>query len=240
MHFIDTHIHLQDFNPDFALEVINNLNLKKMILISAKNEDFQKISSLATKYKDKIIPAYGIHPWYNNTKNSINALEKELSNNPHALVGEIGLDNLKQKVSPLQHDLFNQQLDLAKRYNRPIIIHGAKAFAELLAYENTLKQLKFVYHGFTQNIELIKFINRCNGYFGLGPMFLKQKNASNYFSLMPINKILFETDAPYQLDEKTYNQTTKENLEKLSKISTIPLSKLQDILLKNTMEFIKC
>jgi Tat protein secretion system quality control protein TatD with DNase activity len=71
-------------------------------------------------------------------------------------------------------------------------------------------------------------------------MFLKQKNASTYFNLMPIDKILFETDAPYQLDEKTYNQTTKENLEKLSKISTIPLPKLQNSLLKNTMEFIKC
>lgn len=240
MHFIDTHIHLQDFNPDFALEVINNPCLKKMILISAKKEDFSKISSLATKYKDKIIPAYGIHPWYSDTQNSIDTLEKELSNNPLALVGEIGLDNLKQKVSPLQHDLFNKQLDLAKHYNRPIIIHGAKAFNELLTYETRLKQTKFVYHGFTKNFELLKFINRCNGYFGLGPMFLKQKNASTYFNLMPIDKILFETDAPYQLDEKTYNQTTKENLEKLSKISTISLPKLQNILLKNTMEFIKC
>lgn len=240
MYFIDTHIHLQDFNPDFAPQVIDNPYLKNMILISAKLDDFTKITTLTNQYPNKLIPSYGIHPWYAKTLISIDELEDKLQKNKNALIGEIGLDALKEKVTSNQHNLFKQQLDLSIRYNRPTIIHGAKAFNELKDYSNILKKIKFTYHGYTKNIELLNFINECNGYIGLGPMFLKQKNAPIFIKSMPLNKILFETDAPYQLKENSYNQTTKENLELLSKISTIPLSELEDILLENTLEFIKC
>ena len=100
--------------------------------------------------------------------------------------------------------------------------------------------MKFVHHGFVKNRELIKFINSCGGYFGLGAHFLKQEKAAAMFAEMPQNKILFETDAPYQVGEDKYLLAVRENLEKLAVISKMAVSELEELLLQNAEDFLRC
>ena len=64
MHFIDTHIHLQDFSDDFAPGVINNDNLEKMVLVCASLGDLVKVEKLIDSNPNKFIGAFGLHPWY--------------------------------------------------------------------------------------------------------------------------------------------------------------------------------
>lgn len=240
MHFIDTHIHLQDFNDDFALKVLRCDYLRKMVLIASREEDYEKIGKYLDEYANKIIGAFGIHPWYANLDFNEEKLIKCLKKYPNALVGEIGLDGIKNKVSDEQRELFRRELEIAKNFSRPVIIHGAKAFGELALYEKELKSVKFVYHGFTKNMELIKFINKCGGYFGLGAMFLRQKDAKSMIENMPKNKILFETDAPYQVREENYFFEVKENMEKLSYLLGVFGVKFDDLFIENAEEFIRC
>lgn len=240
MYFIDSHIHLQDFNKDFALKVLDDEKALKLVVVSAKEEDFDKVAELMDKYKDKVVGAFGIHPWYAKNDFKYAKLEELLIKYPNALVGEIGFDGIKQKADFRQQMAFETQLCLAKRYNRPVILHGAKAFVALKKYENELRELKYVYHGFTRNREIIKFINKTNGYFGLGKMFLRQKEAKNLIREMPFDRILFETDAPFQIVGKNYLNQRESCLENLVNLVDDFEGNFGEQLIHNALEFIKC
>lgn len=240
MQFIDTHIHLQDFKADFAPRVLENLNFKRLVLVSAKEADFMMVADLAKRYPAQCVPAFGIHPWYAKDGVKIELLRQYLKRFSKALVGEIGVDGLRGAPNEAQHEIFLQQLMVAKEFSRPVIVHAAKAFVALNEHKKALYGVRFVYHGFVKNRELIKFINSCGGYFGLGTHFLLQEKAAEMWAEMPKNRVLFETDAPYQVKEETYANTVRENLRKLAKISQTPMEELAELLLHNTEEFLRC
>ena len=76
---------------------------------------------------------FGIHPWQS-AECGVSAeeiavdLRRRIAENPHAGVGEIGLDRLKTKNIPdLQRTIFETQLALAAEFRRPVVLHGAKS-----------------------------------------------------------------------------------------------------------------
>ena len=236
--FIDTHIHLQDFKPDFAPQVLEDNQLKQAILISTQKDDFEKITTWLKNYPQKFIGAFGIHPWYYNEPWSLDLLEQKLKDFPNAAVGEIGVDALRENVNTKQHQLFSAQLEIAKKYNRPVIVHAAKAFNALIEHEDELKNVRYVHHGFVKNRELLKFIIRTGGYIGLGALFLRQEKTREMWDLMPQDKILFETDAPYQIREENYSAIVQENLQKLAEISGTREDALAEQLMQNAQNFL--
>lgn len=238
MQFIDTHIHLQDFKPDFAPRVLENPDAKRLVLVSAMVEDFDKIAEMIREYPDKLVGAFGVHPWYWQDGAPIETLKEMLRAFPNALIGEIGVDALKEPVSDGQHQLFSKQLAVAWTFNRPVIVHVAKAFEGLMAHEAELKEVKYVHHAFVKNPELLKFINKTGGYFGLGSLFLRQEKARELWEQMPKDKILFETDAPYQADEAHYNEIVEESLIRLAEIAQMSVEDLSAQLVKNAETFI--
>lgn len=238
MQFIDTHIHLQDFKADFAPRVLENFKVKRLVLVSAQAKDFAKVAALYEQYPQKVIPAFGLHPWYTDEGEDMPLLRTYLKRFSKALVGEIGVDGIRVIPSEAQHRLFTAQLEVAKAFNRPVIIHAARAFNALVTHEAALKEVRFSYHGFVKNRELIKFINKCGGYFGLGAHFLKQEKAKEMFADMPPNKVLFETDAPYQVRDERYVETAEENLRQLAKITRLSEEILSEMLIQNAEDFL--
>lgn len=240
MQFIDTHIHLQDFKADFAPRVLESAAALRLVLVSAKEVDFAKVAALAEEYPVKAVPAFGVHPWYADEGADVEVLRAALKRFPQALVGEIGVDGIRKAPDEAQHRLFEEQLKIAKEFNRPVIIHAARAFDALLKHEAALKEVRFSYHGFVKNRELIKFINKCGGYFGLGAHFLKQEKASEMFADMPQDKVLFETDAPYQVSDEGYLEAVEENLQHLQEIAQLPEGSLREMFIQNAEDFIRC
>lgn len=238
MQFIDTHIHLQDFKPDFAPRVLASSEAKRLVLVSAKGDDFDKIAALLRAYPHQLIGAFGVHPWYWREELPIEELKEMLRQFPQALIGEIGVDELKEPVSDGQHQLFSKQLAVAWTFNRPVIVHAAKAFNGLMVHEAALKEVRYVHHGFVKNPELLKFINKTGGYIGLGALFLKQEKAQEMWAMMPKDKILFETDAPYRVDETRYNEIVQENLAKLAEIAGVSIEELGAQLVANAEAFL--
>ena len=154
---------------------------------------------------------FGMHPWEVVGRTDVNAgavaasLRERLLAQLSAGVGEIGLDRLKERnISPLMREVFEAQLRLAIELRRPVILHGAKCWGQVVeAVGRLLNQAgascdsqAFLFHGFSRSDGLIPDIVRLNGYISVGPAILND-HAVNYRALarkIPADRLLVETD----------------------------------------------
>ena len=142
---------------------------------------------------------FGFHPWYLEDFDAAK-LAAALERNPKLGVGEIGLDRLKAKtISPKMRDAFLIQLELAAKYQRPVVLHGAKCWGEVVKMVRPFaaKIPAMLFHGFSRSPGLIPEIVALNGYISVGPAVLND-HAVNYRALvkaLPLERVLVETDA---------------------------------------------
>ena len=155
-----------------------------------------------------VIQSYGMHPQNaanENIKESADFLENNLIKNLITFIGEAGFDYFTQEfrdASDLQEEIFNIQLDLALKYNKPLVIHCRKANHKLFEYSKKLKQLpEVLFHSFMgPPVEAQSLLNReINGYFSFGKQLLNgNKKAIACVRELPPERVLSETDAPFQ------------------------------------------
>ena len=156
---------------------------------------------------DREFRFYGVHPW-EATDASVRRpyqdgewaeLQAALKADPHAGVGEIGLDRLKSRViDPAQRMAFAAQLEMAAEFGRPVVLHGAKCWGEVVAacrpYAGRIPA--FLFHGFSRSGGLLPEIVALNGFVGVGAALLND-HAVNYRALVkeiPLERVLVETD----------------------------------------------
>lgn len=244
MQYTDTHIHLQDYKAHSAESVINSaikLGVTKFINPSSHPEDWKRIAYLADKY-EQIIPAFGIHPWYFNQvgENWNCELEKMLLKYPQAFVGECGIDRIKNPDTDTQTAVLKEHIRLAGKYQRPLILHAVKANAQ---FEQMFSELpnRTIFHSFTGSGEWGQIVQKHGFYLGINFSFLRKKNPLEILKNLDLNKILLETDGPYQNFE-TDAETLPQNLPllaaKLAEILQISVREFTDIIANNQIKFL--
>ena len=150
----------------------------------------------------------GTHPWLHETFDA-DALRMRLVANPRLGVGEIGLDRLRTREMP-QHmrEVFEAQLEIAAEFRRPVALHGAKCWGEVVkAIKAAWRRIAgesagrgfaaFLFHGFSRSDGLLPDIVALNGYVSIGPAILND-HAVNYRELarkIPADRLLVESDA---------------------------------------------
>jgi TatD DNase family protein len=115
-------------------------------------------------------------------------------------VGEIGLDYYwvkDEKQRKKQREFFQIQIDIAKEYNKPIIVHVRDATADTEKIIENNPDIKGVFHCFNAAEQLLKFSDRF--YYGIGGVitFKNARKLVNIFPKIPKNRVVIETDAPY-------------------------------------------
>lgn len=150
---------------------------------------------------------YGVSP--NDVPNSkeewniqLKELENLINNKKIVAIGEIGLDYYWNKENKeLQKEIFINQIELANKYNLPIVIHTREAYVDTIdILKNKINvNKKGVFHCCPQNRELIKDALELGFYISFaGPItFKNSKNAEEVSKMVPLNKLLIETDSPY-------------------------------------------
>jgi TatD DNase family protein len=193
-------------------------NVKKFIIPGASIDDLERAVMLSEKY-DEIYFSVGIHP-YDIEQYDEKKLEEYILHKKCVAVGECGLDyfrlpkneNEKQENIALQKKVFISQINLAKKYNKPLIIHIRDASDDskeiLTKYE--AKEVGGVLHCFNADEQLLSLAND-NFYFGIGGVltFKNAKKLVNVLSKIPKEKLLIETDGPY-LTPHPYRGTRNE------------------------------
>ena len=155
-----------------------------------------------------VIQSYGMHPQNaenEKIKESADFLENLLSKNLISFIGEAGFDYFTDEfraAADLQEEIFNIQLDLALKYKMPLVIHCRKANHKLFEYSKKLKQLpEVLFHSFMgPPVEAQTLLTKgINGYFSFGKQLLNgNKKAVACVRELPAERILAETDAPFQ------------------------------------------
>ena len=140
----------------------------------------------------------GIHPWETlrtgSVPNKTGSVPNDellkmaglLSADKKLGVGEIGLDRLKNRdISSVMRETFLAQLELAARFRRPVVLHGAKCWGQVTAQCKRFagRIPAFLFHGFSRSDGLLPDIEDLNGFVSVGPAILND-HAVNYRKLV--------------------------------------------------------
>lgn len=233
MEFVDTHchIHFVDYglDPETVIRDATAAGVTRLIVVGCTLEDSKKAVAFAQKH-DNVYASIGLHPHeasvYRNNNKALQEFHHLASSNKVVAIGEIGLDfyyNHSEKTDQLA--LLRFQLDIAVEHTLPVIFHVREAFEDFWPIFDSYSGLRGVIHSFSSGVEDMEQILRRGLYVGLNGIMTFTKNPSQLAAakLVPLNRLLLETDAPFltpapfrgKICESKYVRTTGEFLSHL-------------------------
>ena len=260
MEFFDSHAHYNDekfsLDREEILQEIYNDGITKLVNAGYSLESSKLALEIAKKH-EWIYTISGISP--NDIPNNVNELKEQIyelerfivnEKNTEKIVaiGEIGLDYYWNEDNvELQRKAFNEQIDLANKQQLPVVIHTREAVMDtikILRENEVLK--KGVFHCCPLNRELVKEALKLGFYISFaGPItFKNSKNANEIIEMVPLDKILIETDSPYLSPEPNRGKRNDSRNVKFiaQKIAEVKKTSLDDIAMttyKNACQIFK-
>ncbi len=208
MQYFNLHTH-QFKNQEHILELVNQYPWE--------------FDSLITNY------SIGIHPWHiveERILSDLATIESKLLLKNCLAVGECGLDKRIEIPMDLQKAVFEKQLLLAEKYNKPVVIHCVAAFQELIEIKNQLQiTVPIVIHGFSKSQQLATQLLNNGFYLSFGKYLLKNPELESVFNSVPENQFFLETD--------TSEETIEEVYALAAKYKKITITELQQIISNN-------
>jgi TatD DNase family protein len=135
----------------------------------------------------------------------LQTLETLAAENRIAAIGETGFDLYNaayRDTEKEQEELFRRHLDIALERKLPLVLHIRRAMHKVFVYSKELKRLpSVVFHSYSGTLEEAEALLKrgINAYFSFGTtILLNHKAAMNACALLPLERLLTETDAPYQ------------------------------------------
>ena len=211
MKFFNLHIHELTNNPD-VLELVNQY----------------------PQEYDAAIPFYsiGIHPWFiveERLASDLEIIESKLQQPNCLAAGECGLDKRIEIPMELQQIVFEKQLLLAQKYNKPVVIHCVAAFQEVIETKKRLHiSVPMIIHGFSKNAQVAKLLIDNGFYVSFGKFLLQNPKLEPVFNTIPNDRFFLETD--------TVAETINEVYELAAKYKKMTIEELQLQINKNFKE----
>ena len=203
---IDTHVHLDDdaFDADRDEVIARALHagVEAFIVPAVERWHWPRIADLCAARRS-IFAAYGIHPLSVATHDAqdLPALESWLQDHAAVAIGEIGLDGFHAESDlDRQRVFFHAQLQIARRWALPVIVHGRRAFEEIVRTLRGMPGLRGVVHSFSGSPEQARQLWERGFYIGIGgPLtYPRAHRLRRLVAQMPLEYLLLESDAPDQ------------------------------------------
>lgn len=200
--FTDTHCHLYSEyyeDMDELIEKIKKSKINRVINNGCDTKSNKEVLELIKKY-NLMYGALGIHPENVESYNDedIVFIEKHISDDKVLAIGEIGLDYYWTKENKEnQKKLFEKQLALAEKVNKPVIIHSREATLDTIDILKKYK-VKGVIHSFSGSYETACIYIKMGFVLGInGVITFKNCNLKEVINKIDISNIILETDSPY-------------------------------------------
>ncbi|BAS67224.1 TatD family hydrolase [Bathymodiolus septemdierum thioautotrophic gill symbiont] len=142
--------------------------------------------------------ALGIHPWMvaHHQQRDLEDLEYHIKCNNPIAIGEFGLDYTQDIDKKVQLHFFTSQLDLAQRYDLPVIIHAVKSTEDVIFLLKKYPKVVGEIHGFSGSEQQANTLVKMGFYLGFGMQITNQKSIRlrEIVKNLPIESLLIETD----------------------------------------------
>ena len=241
---IDSHCHLdhEPLKSDLSniIKRSKDVGIEKLLTISTSVESFKKIKNIINE--DEIIfGTIGIHPHEtDNNEISIDYIVKNFEENPKIIgIGETGLDfyyNNSDKEKQIKS--FKKHIVASIKTNSPLIVHSRNAEDETFEILNKYQgeKLKILMHCFTGSKNFAEKLLKLNAFFSASGIitFKNSIDLQETFKILPLEKILIETDSPYlapvpnrgKKNEPSFLSYTAQKLADIKDVSKKEITKI--------------
>jgi len=203
----DTHTHLYSdaFDEDRAemMQRAFDAGVQRVFLPAIDSELVPAMEQMEKEYPNQVFLMAGLHPTHvkENYKDELALIEAQLKARKFVAIGEIGMDLYWDKTFVKeQKEAFRTQIQLAKKYKLPIVIHCRDAFDEVFEVLELEKgeDLFGIFHCFTGTFEQAKLAISYNMKLGIGGVVtFKNGKIDQFLNQIDIKHIVLETDSPY-------------------------------------------
>ena len=250
----DTHTHLysEQFDDD-RVEVIERAlaaGVTRFFIPAIDSSYTKSMYALESRYPNNMFLMTGVHPTHVKADylDELAHIKEQLNSREFVAIGEIGIDLYWDRSTlTLQQEMFKLQIQLAKQYSLPVVIHCRDAFDEVfqILEEEKGSELFGIFHCFTGNLEQAQKAISFNMKLGIGGVVtFKNGKIDQFLKQISLDHIVLETDAPY-LAPVPYRGKRNESsyilnvLEKLSDIYSMSSNEIASITTKNSKSIFK-
>ena len=212
---IDTHSHI--YEPEFdsdreqALQRCIEHDVQMLLLPAIDGESYERMFDLARQHPQMVRRMMGLHPTSVNEnphwQRDLAQVEAFLQQPPQGIdrfwgVGEIGLDFYWSKdYKEEQIAAFEAQVEMAIKYDLPIVVHTRDAWAEMCEVMEKFagRGVRGVFHAFSDDVDSYQKLKKCGDFlFGVGGVVtFKKSKLAEVVKQMDLTDIILETDCPY-------------------------------------------
>lgn len=246
---IDSHCHLDSevFKQDLenVLSEAKEVGVDCVIIPGADLADAPRAIEIAKKY-EKVFFASGVHPYHVDTL-SIEEIRKNQNHPKCVAIGECGLDYFRlpsegvEEYKQEQKRCLIEQIELALEVDKPLILHVREASADVAEILRKYPKARGVFHCFNADRVLLEFSERF--YYGIGGV-LTFKNAKRLVEVLPLiprERLLLETDAPYLTPHPFRGERNEPKyipliVSKMAEILQISSEEIQELCNQNTQK----
>ena len=247
----DTHTHLysEEFDQDRndMIQRAINVGVSRFFIPAIDSSCTQPMYELEQNFPENVFLMMGLHPTYvkENYLEELNHVKSELAKRKFYAIGEIGIDLYWDKTHlKEQQEAFRTQIQLAKEYKLPIVIHCRDAFDEIfeILEEEKSTDLFGIFHCFTGTYEQALQAISYNMKLGIGGVVtFKNGKIDQFLNKIDVSNIVLETDSPY-LSPIPYRGKRNESsyiinvVNKLAEIYKISPEEIAEITTKNSKD----
>jgi len=203
---IDSHSHLDvaEFGADRsdALARARAAGVTRQVIPATDAANFMRVRDLCAN-EAGLYPAYGLHPMYlaEHRPEHLDELKQWIEREKPVAVGECGLDFFVPGLdAELQRHYFQRQLELAREFDLPLILHARRALDEVTSAIRRIGKLRGVVHSFSGSVEQAQQLWKLGFCIGIGgPVtYPRARRLREIVATMPLEFLLLETDSPDQ------------------------------------------
>ncbi len=245
----DTHTHLYseafDDDRDAMIKKAMDGGVQRFFIPAIDSSHTQAMFDLERSFPEHVFLMMGLHPTHvkANYREELEHVSQLLAQRKFYAVGEIGIDLYWDKsFLRQQQEAFRIQIQWAKKYRLPIVIHCRDAFNEIFDILETEKDedLFGIFHCFTGTLEQAHRAISYNMKLGIGGVVtFKNGKIDTFLNQIPLQHIVLETDSPY-LAPAPYRGKRNESaylvhiVQKLSEVYGLPGDELAEITTANS------
>ncbi|MDD3067195.1 MAG: TatD family hydrolase [Candidatus Gracilibacteria bacterium] len=244
---IDSHTHLDfpefDSDREAVIASAKSLGVEKFLNPGCNLATSRKAVELANQFPE-IYAGVGIHPHDAAEVDAVSLVEltKLASNKKVVAIGEIGLDYFRMRNSKeIQIAAFENQLALAEKLGKPVIIHSREADKDIFECLDKFPNLKGVFHCFGGDWNFAKEVLKRNFYIGITAI-VTYPNAQKTHEVaqkIPLEKLLIETDSPFLAPQSRRGKRCNpadvvEVVERIAQLKSIEIDEVATTTVSNT------